>query len=123
MASRPEEPGRARRDVERLIEELYQHGKLEQADDMPITVIVPERRTPYLRPYVTSVEHPFVQLVQDVLHDMFGSVEYNYGLSVADENYLGAVLGRGTWASWGGPPRTGRVGIPLQSRRTHFCLP
>ncbi len=89
----PETPESARREVEDLIEKLYQEGALERDPAMPITVSVPERRTPYLMPYVTPVNQPFVRLIADIVREQFGHVEYNYGPSVADENYFGAELG------------------------------
>jgi len=89
----PETPESVRQDVEYLIEQLYQEGLLARADDMPITVTIPPRRTPYLQPYMTPEHDPFVQLVEAVVQERLGSVTYNYGLSVADENVYGAVLG------------------------------
>jgi len=88
----PETPESARRDMEHLVELLYQEGQLSRADDMPITVAIPARRTPYLQPYATSQHDPFAQLVETVVRERLGAVIYNYGLSVADENVYGAVL-------------------------------
>ncbi len=89
----PETAESARQDVEQLIERLYQEGTLPYDPALPITVRLPERPTPYLMPYAVSPDAPFVQLVERVIREQFGSVRYNYAFSVADENYYGATLG------------------------------
>jgi acetylornithine deacetylase/succinyl-diaminopimelate desuccinylase-like protein len=89
----PETIESARQDVEDIIERLYQEGKLARDPALPITVSVPERPTPYLKPFVVSPTTPFVQLVEQVIREQLGSVSYNYAYSVADENYYGADLG------------------------------
>ncbi len=89
----PETSESVRQEVEDLIERLYQEGKLAYDTDFPTTVRVPERLTPYLKPYVISPANPFVQLVEEIIREYLGSVTYNYASSVADENYYGADLG------------------------------
>ena len=89
----PETPESAQCQIEELIERLYQDGTLERGEDMPIKVMVPERYPPYLKPYVTSPDDPLVRLVEGAVRERFGHVRYDYGQSVADENYYGAQLG------------------------------
>lgn len=89
----PETPESARQDIEHLIEALYEADILANDPSLPITVSVPERPTPYLMPYVVSRSDPFVQMVERVIQEQLGSVSEHYAVSVADENYFGAVLG------------------------------
>ncbi|HLW01124.1 MAG TPA: M20/M25/M40 family metallo-hydrolase [Ktedonobacterales bacterium] len=89
----PETIESARQDVTDLIERLFQEGTLTPDPDLPITVSVPERPTPYLMPYVISPTEPFVQLVGQVVRDHLGLVSHHYAFSVADENYFGVTLG------------------------------
>lgn len=88
----PETIEGARQDVLGLIERLYQEGKLAHDPTLPITVSVPERPTPYLKPYVVSPDTPFVQLVGQVVQEQLGAANHHYAFSVADENYYGADL-------------------------------
>jgi acetylornithine deacetylase/succinyl-diaminopimelate desuccinylase-like protein len=89
----PETIQSAQRDVEDLIARLYQEGRLAYDPGLPITVSVPERPTPYLKPYVVSTATPFAQLVEQIVREHLGSVHHHYAFSVADENYYGADLG------------------------------
>ena len=52
-----------------------------------------KRSTPFLMPYITPKTNPFVEVVSDIIRKRHGEVVYNYGLSVADENYFGSRLG------------------------------
>ncbi len=56
-----------------------------------VSVSIRKRKTPYLAPYETNKEDPFVKRVVEIIQSLFGSVSYNYGLSVADENAIASL--------------------------------
>lgn len=88
----PETAESAQSDLLDLIQKLSLADILPNLAELPITVTIPKRRTPYLMPYVVSEDDPFVQLVWSSAKEVVHHVKPNYGLSVADENYFGANL-------------------------------
>ncbi len=77
-------------DIQQLVATMKQHGLLEKATT--VSVAAKQRKTPYLQPYATEREHPFVRCAARTVQELFGDVVYNYGLSVADDNIFGHDL-------------------------------
>ncbi len=79
----PESVESARADIQRKIDEL-----------VPDLLVKPEvravtREVPYLMPYITAKENPYVEKLALSIERRLGiKAEYNYGMSVADENLI-----------------------------------
>jgi len=71
------------RQVTEMIEGLNLRSKVE--------VSLVKRDTPFCMPYLTEVNHPFVQMISEIMREKY-EVVYNYGASVADENYFSSRL-------------------------------
>jgi succinyl-diaminopimelate desuccinylase len=88
----PETPETVLKDTNRFISRLYADGIFREIDGKRITVILKERKTPYLAPYVTSKDNPYVQMLSTIIRESIGEPIYNYGASVADENALAKAV-------------------------------
>jgi len=85
----PENAESARDDLEKRIRSLYEAGAMNGADGRITTVRVKPREVPYLMPYATPRENPEVVRLSKTIERTLGApAEYNYGLSVADENMI-----------------------------------
>jgi acetylornithine deacetylase/succinyl-diaminopimelate desuccinylase-like protein len=85
----PEDAESARHDMEKRIRSLYEAGTMKAADGRITTVRVKPRDVPYLMPYVTPEETPgVVRLSQAIERTLGARTQYNYGMSVADENLI-----------------------------------
>lgn len=78
----PETEESVLKEMREMVESLHLRARVE--------VKFVERNTPFLMPYITPKNNPFVKVVANVVKRRFGEVLYGYGLSVADENYFGA---------------------------------
>lgn len=72
------------KELQKALEQFNQKGAV-------VSVSIRKRKTPYLPPYETNPEDPFVRRVVGIMQSLFGSVNYNYGLSVADENAIASL--------------------------------
>ena len=74
-------------DLQNQVIKLYELGEFREIDGNKITVNIKPRKTPYLDPYGTSKEHPFVKKLAHAVKS-YHKVDplYTYGASVADEN-------------------------------------
>lgn len=80
-------------ELQSFIDSLYSNGEFKEINGKRITVKLKQRKTPYLDPYVTNKEHPFVKKLATAVQGYHKSDPvYNYGSSVADENVF-AKLG------------------------------
>jgi len=85
----PENAESARADIASRIGQMYDKGRMKEANGARAKVAVKAREVPYLMPYVTPQDNPEVQMLSRVIEDRLGSpARYNYGLSVADENLI-----------------------------------
>jgi acetylornithine deacetylase/succinyl-diaminopimelate desuccinylase-like protein len=78
----PETQSSVLREMKTLVKNLHLRAKVD--------VKFVKRDTPFLMPYITPKEHPFVKMVSNIVKKKFGKVVFGYGLSVADENYFGS---------------------------------
>ena len=76
---------------ESVLVELNESVDSFRAEGVHIHVSLKERRTPYLLPYVSDRNDPFVRTVCEAVKARYKKVAYNYGLSVADENVFAAA--------------------------------
>lgn len=65
--------------------------KLNLRSDVKVELF--KRATPFLMPYTISKNHPWVKLVSETVRKKYGKAIYDYGLSVADENYFATRCG------------------------------
>ncbi len=84
----PETPESSVRQINDLIAAMKKEGKLR--GDASATLL--NRKTPFLKPYSTPKSHPFTKFVERCALEKFGTIAYNYGFSVADDNIFGADL-------------------------------
>jgi acetylornithine deacetylase/succinyl-diaminopimelate desuccinylase-like protein len=74
-----------------LLERLYSSGELTEVDGQRISVVIKERRYPYLMPYLTAEDNEFAQRFSEAVRSEVGEPIYNYGWSVADESILAST--------------------------------
>ena len=83
----PETSESVLKEIKQFIDSLYASGEFRETESKRITVKLKERKTPYLDPYVTNKEHPFVKKLATAILDYHKSEPvFNCGSSVADEN-------------------------------------
>lgn len=87
----PETPQTVLEKTDNFIAQLYAEGKFSEIDGRRISACIKERKTPYLSPYVTPQENPYVQKLSSIVREKIGEPVYNYGASVADENVFAAL--------------------------------
>jgi acetylornithine deacetylase/succinyl-diaminopimelate desuccinylase-like protein len=89
----PETPQSVLVEMEGFIASLYQDGKFAEIDGRRITARLKERETPYLAPYITDGNNPYVEALSMAVSKKIGAAPiFSYGKSVADDNRL-ALLG------------------------------
>lgn len=86
----PENAESARKNIEERINELYKKGVLKEANGgKRATINVKPREVPYLMPYATAEDNKHVKVLSNAIEKTLGTkAQYNYGLSVADENLI-----------------------------------
>ncbi|MFA4983590.1 MAG: M20/M25/M40 family metallo-hydrolase [Candidatus Micrarchaeia archaeon] len=87
----PQTPQSALSEVSLFIGGLYSRGVFSEIDGKRITARLKNRATPYLAPYVTPKENPFVQSLSMIVEARAGKASYAYGTSVADENVIASL--------------------------------
>ena len=89
----PETINSAKSQLEKLIQELYKTNKLSKNADGKIKISVKERKTPYIEPYITKNDNPFVKNILGLIKNNFTrDLVINYGKSVADDNIFATQL-------------------------------
>jgi succinyl-diaminopimelate desuccinylase len=84
----PETAESARLEIEARLNQMYDDGVLNDVGRRA-TVLIKPREVPYLMPYVISQDNPNVHGLAKTISDKFGvEANYNYGMSVADDNFL-----------------------------------
>lgn len=86
----PETPESVLKSTQEFIDSLYIRGVFSEIDGKRIKVKLKERKIPYLLPYVTPKENPYVKILSRIILEKIGEPVYNYGTSVADENVFAA---------------------------------
>lgn len=86
----PETPESVLKEIRSFVSSLYKDGKFREIDGRKIEVIIKERKTEYLMPYVTSKSDPLTGKISDAMRKAVGEPAYCYGASVADENRFAA---------------------------------
>ena len=85
----PETADGVRKEIQKKIDELYAKGVLKEVDGKRAIISVKPREVPYLMPYLTPEDDPNVKQLSRVIEKKLATkVQYNYGLSVADENLI-----------------------------------
>jgi len=85
----PENAESARKHIEDRINQLYAGGMMQEANSKRATIRVKPREVPYLMPYATPEDNKHVKQLSAVIDKTLGAkTQYNYGLSVADENLI-----------------------------------
>ncbi len=85
----PEDAESAGADIERIVRSLHEAGAMKGADGRITTVRMKPREVPYLMPYATPQENPEVVRLAGCIQGTLGvQAQYNYGMSVADENLI-----------------------------------
>ena len=78
--------------IRALIDELYRTGELRpvrvSGRERRAEVQLRERPTPAGQAYATPADHPFTRFAREVVDQVAGFQNYNFGDSVADENVL-----------------------------------
>ncbi|MDD5022645.1 MAG: M20/M25/M40 family metallo-hydrolase [Candidatus ainarchaeum sp.] len=74
-----------------VLKELVEQMKQFENDKLRINVSIKERKTPYLEPYITDRNNSFVEKIAEIIKNKYGEVNYNYALSVADENAFASL--------------------------------
>ncbi|MCL5746734.1 MAG: M20/M25/M40 family metallo-hydrolase, partial [Patescibacteria group bacterium] len=83
----PETINSAKSQLEKLIQKLYKTNKLSKNSDGKIIISVKKRKTPYIEPYITKNDNPFVKNILGLIKNNFArDLIINYGKSVADDN-------------------------------------
>jgi acetylornithine deacetylase/succinyl-diaminopimelate desuccinylase-like protein len=83
-----ETPETAVKQINEMIERMKENNILKGN----AVAALKQRKTPFLKPYITSKDHPFTKFVENCVREEFGEVYHNYGYSVADDNIFGAEL-------------------------------
>lgn len=87
----PETPESALKETQEFIKRLYSKGKFREIDGKRISARLKERKTPYIAPFVTEKNNPYVMKLAEAVRQKFGTAPiYGYGMSVADENIFAA---------------------------------
>ena len=77
---------------EEMLREMYRDGALRpvviSGQERRATVRLRERPTPAAPAYATPADHPFTVFAREVIDQVVGFQNYNFGDSVADENVL-----------------------------------
>ncbi|MBI5227155.1 M20/M25/M40 family metallo-hydrolase [Candidatus Micrarchaeota archaeon] len=85
----PETIESARLEIEKMINDLYKKGIMKEADGKRATISVKKRYVPYMTPYTTPENNPHVEQLAKTIEKKLGSkANFNYGMSVADENLI-----------------------------------
>ena len=85
----PETIESARLEIEEKINELYKKGILKEAEGKRATITVKKRYVPYMSPYTTPENNPYVEKLAKTIEKTLGAkAKINYGMSVADENLI-----------------------------------
>lgn len=89
----PETINSAKSQLEKLIQKLYKTNKLSKNSDGKIIISVKKRKTPYIEPYITKNDNPFVKNILGLIKNNFArDLIINYGKSVADDNIFATQL-------------------------------
>jgi succinyl-diaminopimelate desuccinylase len=84
----PETAESARVEIERRINQMYDDGRLLDFGRRA-TVRIKPREVPYLMPYEIPQDNIYVQRLALTIKDQLGiDARYDYGMSVADDNFL-----------------------------------
>ena len=87
----PETPESALEEIQEFIKRLYSEEKFLEIDGKRISARLKERKTPYIAPFVTEKNNPYVMKLAEAVRQKFGTAPiYGYGMSVADENIFAA---------------------------------
>lgn len=73
-----------------FISNLYEKNILTKTDK-DFEVILNERKTPYLEPFVIDEKDTFLNVVTQSVSNVYKEFSYSYGKSVSDENVFGAL--------------------------------
>ncbi len=85
----PETADGVRKEIQKKIDELYAKGLLKEVDGKRAIIDIKPREVPYLLPYLTPEDDSNVKQLSRVIEKKLATkVQYNYGLSVADENLI-----------------------------------
>ena len=85
----PETAETARKHIEDKINDLYKRGIMKEANDKRAAIRVRPRQVPYLMPYATSENNEQVRRLTSTIEKTLNvKSQFNYGLSVADENLV-----------------------------------
>ncbi len=76
--------------IRELVQGMREKSKLDSKTK--VIVELGKRKTNFLQPYITDSNHKLVKFVADIVKEKFKGVNYNYGLSVADDNIFGYEL-------------------------------
>lgn len=82
----PETSASVLEELREFCADLYRRGELHSPLRDQFEIELMERETPYLEPFVTSLDNPLSQEVIDIVTKRHGSIPPHYGSSVADEN-------------------------------------
>lgn len=73
-----------------FISNLYEKEILKKTD-RDFEVILNERKTPYLEPFIVNENDYFLSIVTNSVKEVYGEYTYSYGQSVSDENIFGSL--------------------------------